>query len=98
MKPKSYINGHITHNIRASNEYRHKTSMAYCVNKYPRVPEDKFFKHIKQPLDRDRYALAEMIQWVWRSAIRDGKEIDLFVASSRMRRIFMEFFDYPEVW
>jgi hypothetical protein len=98
VKPKSYINGHITHNIRASNEYRHRTSMAYCVNKYPRVPEDQFFKHIKQPLDWDRYALAEMIQWVWRSAIRDGKKIDLFVPSSRMRRIFMEFFEYPEVW
>ncbi len=98
VRPQSYVNSHITHNIRASNEFRHKTSMAYCVNKYPHVPEMKFFEHIGKPLDRDRYALAEMVQWVWRSAIRDGGDIELFIPSSRMRRIFMEFFEYPEVW
>lgn len=97
VRPKSFVNSHITHNIRASNEFRDKTSMAYCVNRYPRVPECKFFEHIGKPLDKDRYALAEMIQWIWRSAIRDGGSIDLFIPSSRMRKIFMTFFEYPEI-
>ena len=37
------------------------------------------------PLDVDKLALSEMIQWIWRSAIRDGKEIWIYIPSSRMR-------------
>lgn len=36
----------------------------------------------------DDYALSEMIQWVWRSAIRDGKEIWVYIPSRRMRELF----------
>jgi len=89
-----YKGCHITHNIRASNEYRRKTVMAYCVNKYPHVPESQFFKHIGLPIDEKKYALCEMIQWIWRSAIREGHTIDLFIPSKRMREIFKEFFGY----
>ena len=35
----------------------------------------------------DKYALSEMIQWIWRSAIRDGKEIWIYVPSKRMREL-----------
>jgi len=32
--------------------------------------------------------LSEMVQWVWRSAIREGNEIVLYVPSERMRNLF----------
>ena len=35
----------------------------------------------------DEYALSEMIQWIWRSAIRDGKEIWVYIPSRRMREL-----------
>jgi len=35
----------------------------------------------------DDYALAELLQWVFRSAIRDDKAIDLYLPSSRMRKL-----------
>ena len=34
------------------------------------------------------FALSELIQWVWRSQIRDGKPIKLYLPSKRMRQLF----------
>ena len=35
----------------------------------------------------DEYALTEMIQWVWRSRVRNGRSITLNLPSPRMRRL-----------
>lgn len=37
------------------------------------------------PVKEDIFALSEMVQWVWRSAIREGNPINIYVPSSRMR-------------
>jgi len=39
--------------------------------------------------DQDKWALSEMVQFVWRSAIRDEKPITLYVPSKRMRDLFI---------
>jgi len=36
------------------------------------------------------YALTELIQWVWRSRIRKGEPITVYLPSMRMRRLFEE--------
>ena len=38
-------------------------------------------------VQEDVYALSEMIQWIWRSAIRDGEEIWVYIPSNRMRAL-----------
>ena len=35
-------------------------------------------------------ALSEMLQWVWRSAIRDDKPINLYIPSRRMRELLID--------
>jgi phosphoribosyl-AMP cyclohydrolase len=47
-------------------------------------------------LDEDLFALSEMIQFIWRSRIREGKPIDLFVPSGRMRTILKAWLDCQE--
>ena len=42
------------------------------------------------PIDDDRFALAEMLQWIWRSRIRKGEEIKLAIISKRMRELFLK--------
>ena len=44
-------------------------------------------------VDEDGFALSEMIQFIWRSAIRDGKEITLYVPSSRMRNLLLDWLE-----
>ena len=43
--------------------------------------------------DEDGYALSEMIQWIWRSAIREGKPIQLYIPSKRMRNLLIQWLD-----
>ncbi len=56
---------------------------------------DPFYKHffgkkgIK--LDINQYALSEMLQWIFRSAIRNNQEITIYIPSERMRNLL---FDY----
>ena len=37
------------------------------------------------PVNEDVFALSEMVQWIWRSAIREGNPINIYVPSARMR-------------
>ena len=36
---------------------------------------------------KDLYALSEMLQWIWRSRIRNGQDINIYIVSKRMRRL-----------
>lgn len=91
---------------RATNDYRDRTHLAYLVNRYadPRILtmlsrepgssdgeeiDDKKEKRINGEL----FALSEMLQWIWRSAIRDNKPITVFVPSARMRRLLLNWME-----
>jgi len=85
IKGKGYSNRFVSCNIRATNEYKDCTKLAYCINVFFNPNVKNFFLSHDVEVDEDTYALSEMIQWIWRSAIRDGKEIWVYVPSKRMR-------------
>ena len=87
---KGYTKGFLASNIRATNEYRHKTSVAYLVNKFFNPYVKNFFLSNGIQVDEDAFALSEMLQWIWRSAIREGKEINLYIPSKRMRNLLID--------
>lgn len=78
---------------RATNEYRDRCHLAYCINPYMNPFMKRYFYSYGVEVKEDEYALSEMIQWVWRSAIRDGNEIWIYIPSSRMRRLFSNWLD-----
>ena len=39
---------------------------------------------------KDAYALTELIQWVWRSRVRNGHPITLYLPSPRMRTLLKD--------
>ena len=57
------------------------------------VNEKKFYAMHGITVDEDKYALSIMIQWIWRSAIRDGEKIYIYLPSSRMRRILTDWME-----
>lgn len=73
---------------RATNDYAERRYLGYCVNVFMNPYLRNFFLAREVDVDQDAYALSEMIQWVWRSAIRNGEEIWLYAPSSRMRELF----------
>ncbi len=85
IQGKGYTKGFIPFNQKATNEYRDRTAVAYCVNLYMNVGQKLFYQNNGVNVDEDAYALSIMVQWIWRSAIRDGNKIWLYVPSKRMR-------------
>ena len=43
----------------------------------------------------DKFALSELVQFVFRSAIRNNKPIDVYIPSKRMRDLFEEWLKKP---
>ena len=79
---------------RASNEYRECTKLAYTVNRFITPNIKIYFSQFGVEFDENLWSLSQLIQWVWRSAIRDGKEIQLLIVSSRMRNLFIDWLEY----
>lgn len=78
-------------NQRASNEYKHKNVLMYMANVYNDPFKKRYFETMTgERCDDDRYGLSMMIQWIWRSAIRDGKSIDIYIPSKRMRDLLKD--------
>ena len=96
-KPKSYATCWISLNLRASNEYRKRDTCAYLVNRYINPVIKRFFESKGIFVDENAYALSEMLQWIWRSCIREGKPINLYVPSKRMRTLLADWLDGKEI-
>lgn len=84
-----YSSSFLPMNIRATNEYREATSVAYLVNRFLDPNLVKFFSARGIEIDNDQFALSEMIQFIWRSAIRDNQPITVYIPSERMRSLLI---------
>jgi hypothetical protein len=78
-------------NYRATNKFKTKTALAYMLNRYINPFFISFFSKKNIELNQDGFALSELIQWIWRSAIRDYKPIVLYIPSQRMRTLLEDF-------
>lgn len=80
-------------NARATNEYSDRTALAYVLNIYSNPVIKNFFKLNGIEFDEDKLALSEMIQWIFRSGIRNGKEVTIYIPSKRMRDLMQNWLD-----
>ncbi len=93
LRGKGYSNGFVPFNERATNKYRDRTVLAYCANVFMHAGQKLFYTRRGVKVDEETYALSVMVQWIWRSAIRDGKDIQLYVPSRRMREMLIRWMD-----
>ncbi|AEB63871.1 hypothetical protein [Bacillus amyloliquefaciens] len=94
IKGNGYTKGFVSCNARATNEFKHKKHLAYTINRYTNTVLYNYFKEkYSITIDQDAFALSELVQWVWRSAIRDGEEITLYIPSLRMRKLLTNWLD-----
>lgn len=92
-KGGGFSKGFIACNARATNEYKDRTVIAYLVNRYVNLSVWNFFNQKGIKINHDAFALSEMLQFIWRSGIRDGKHITVYVPSKRMRNLFIKWID-----
>lgn len=93
VKGKGYTKGFLSCNVRATNAYRNRDCLAYCVNVFYNPLLKNYFQEQGVDVREEEYALSEMIQWIWRSAIRDGKDIWIYIPSKRMRGLLQGWLD-----
>ena len=84
---RDYQGGVCPCNARATNEYKTRKHLAYLVNVYDHPFVVGWFRDHGAKVDEDALALGQLLQWIWRSAIRDGNPITIYIPSSRMRKL-----------
>lgn len=89
-KTKRFNSSFLQISARATNEYRDRDRLAYMANRFIDPNITKWFGNNGVVLDADKFALSEMLQWIWRSAIRDGNPIDIYIPSKRMRDMLID--------
>ena len=85
LRGRGFANQVTACNLRAFNTLRDKRVLAYCANIFVNPFKRRYLCRSGGEYDDDSYALSTMVQWIWRSAIRDGKEISIYIPSERMR-------------
>lgn len=90
-------------NAKATNIYRERWALAYCVNMYLNPMMRRFFtdangERVNAGLpeihpDEDAYAISCMLQWIFRSRIRDGQPIDIYIPNRRMRQLLTDWME-----
>lgn len=93
LQYNGYKNEFVSFNCRATNNYRHKYILAYACNVYYNPIYVNFLSQRGIKIDVDKYALSEMLQWIFRSRIREGKEIWIYLPSYRMEMLLRDWMD-----
>ena len=93
VKGKGYTKGFVSLSMRATNLYKDKKSIAYLSNRYFNPIIKNFFVSNGIQINEDGFALSELLQFLFRSQIRIGKKINLYIPNSRMRNILKKWMD-----
>lgn len=93
LRGNGFTNAWVPYNLRATNLHRDKVNLAYVVNRYLNPYVKAIFDAYEVELSEDIYALSCLLQWAFRSAIRDGKPITLYLPSARMRSLLRQWLD-----
>ena len=93
LSNKGFSRGFVSCNSRATNEFSDRTCLIYTCNWYENPEIVKFFSQHNINVSQDKIALANLLQWVWRSNIRvsgSNKTISIYIPSARMRKLFVD--------
>ena len=74
---------------RGANDYAHCSHLIYIYDQHMNPYVARWLEDNSRAFD-DAYALTELIQWVWRSRVRKGQPITLYLPSPRMRQLMEE--------
>ncbi|WP_340673160.1 hypothetical protein [Brevibacillus agri] len=94
IRVRSYADSFLHLNARATNDYADRWALAYVYNRYAHPFERVFFEDRGISVNQDLLAVSDLLQWVWRSRIRKGQPIKLYLPSSRMRSLLKAWANY----
>lgn len=93
LKGKGYTKSFLNFNAKATNAYMDRHFLAYVTNVFMNVDEKKLYNRLGVDLNEDMYSLSVLVQWIWRSAIRNGEHIHIYLPSRRMRCLLYDWIE-----
>lgn len=93
MEQSGSRHGFVSVGTRATNEFADKSHLAFLVNVFMNPNLRITLSKMDVDVSEDVYALSSLVQWVWRSAIRNGEPIKIYIPSKRMRNLFIGWLD-----
>lgn len=93
LKVRGCARSFLPFNAKATNKYRDRDCLMYLANVYMNTGEKLFYRKRGVDVSEDDYALSILVQWLWRSAIRDGRDINIYIPSSRMRQLLIDWME-----
>lgn len=77
-------------NTKATNQYADRTVLVYLLNVFPNPLFKNYLENDNFQFNEDDYALSALLQWIWRSAIRNGKKVTIHIPAPRMRQLLTD--------
>lgn len=74
-------------NAVATNLYAKRRYMFHFQNRFPHTTVRSYLLASGVPIDPDKFALSEFLQYLWRSCIRNGEKVYVCVGSARMKAL-----------
>ncbi|MFL1674820.1 hypothetical protein [Paenibacillus dendritiformis] len=94
LQGRGFANSFLACNARATNNYADRWALAYLYNRYMNPHEKAFFEDNGVTVNQNALAVSDLLQWVWRSRIRRGEPVRLYLPSSRMRSLLLAWSKY----
>lgn len=70
---------------KATNMWSHKSIAVHAYNRYVNTAIKAYLQDYGTPPDDDMFALSEMVQWIFRTCIRNDEPLQLCVLNNRMK-------------
>lgn len=85
---EKYLNQFLSYNYKATNDYMNVHHVAFLIDAHtnPNIVEASEINS-NSLMDQELYAVSSLIQFVFRSAVRKGESIKLYLPSLRMREL-----------
>jgi hypothetical protein len=95
--PKNLKKQFVEVTARATNDYANKTTCIYFANRFMNPITKRFFTSKGVTVNEELFALSELLQWIFRSRIRKGQAINLYIPSKRMRTLLEQYLNNQEI-
>ena len=76
----------ISNTTRGTNDYSNCSTLIYLYDQHPHPHLINWLQTGRKSFS-DKYALTELIQWIWRSRVRNDQPITIYMPRPRMRKI-----------
>lgn len=80
-------------NARATNEFKDRWALAYVYNMNMHPFIHRWLEACGVQVNNDLYSVSCLIQWLFRSRIRDNEPVILYLPSPRMRKLLTDWLD-----